>query len=187
MNGAPDPVRAFLALEIDAGLRGALIDLIGRLRSEVPGVRWVREGALHLTLRFLGATTPANVDALAAALEGAARRCLPASASTTGLGLFPPRGAPRVVWLGLDLPSSLVDLQSACERASVEVGLARERRRFRPHVTLGRFRGRASRPELTTPALPPARFEALTLFRSELRPGGAVYTPLARLPGSRSP
>ena len=72
----------------------------------------------------------------------------------------------------------MLTLQAACERAARAAGFEPETRAFRPHLTLGRWRDRAVRP--TLPDVEPftTRIERLTLFRSELRPGGAVHTPL---------
>jgi 2'-5' RNA ligase len=99
-----------------------------------------------------------------------------------GLGTFPERGSPRVLWLGLAVPDTVLVLQAACERAAVADGFPREDRPFKPHLTLGRWRERDRRPELPEADLGAARVDTLVLFRSELRPQGAVYTPLARFP-----
>jgi 2'-5' RNA ligase len=97
-----------------------------------------------------------------------------------GLGLFPERGSPRVLWLGLELPQPMTELQAACEASAVAAGFSRETRPFSPHLTLGRWRDRAARPELPAVELGPVALDTLVLFRSELRPDGAVYTELAR-------
>jgi 2'-5' RNA ligase len=98
------------------------------------------------------------------------------------VGLFPERGSPRVLWLGVRLPQPVFVLQAACERAAVEAGFAPEPRPFRPHLTLGRFKERARRPEPPARDLGATRLDALVLFRSQLQQGGAVYTPLERFP-----
>jgi 2'-5' RNA ligase len=99
--------------------------------------------------------------------------------------MFPQRGSPRVLWLGLDVPPPVVDLQAACERAARAAGFEKEERPFRAHLTLGRWRESTPRPELLPADLGSTRLEALVLFRSDLRPDGAVYTPLARFPLGR--
>ncbi len=177
---APDPVRAFVALELDARVHAWLARLVEDLRPRLPGCRFGAVTNAHLTLRFLGTASVRALESVAAALGPAAAACPPAEVPLTGLGTFPPRGAPRVLWVGLGLPPHLVALQAQCERAARATGFEPEPRRFQPHLTLGRWRDRAPRPEL--PALSPmaTRIEHLTLFASELRPSGAVHTPLAR-------
>jgi 2'-5' RNA ligase len=175
-------VRAFVALEIDERLRVALGELQARLRPRLGGVRLVRPEGIHLTLRFLGESPPARLDALSPRLAAAAAACPACRARAAGIGTFPERGSPRVLWLGLDVPPPVLDLQVECERAARASGFEAERRPFRAHLTLGRWRERAPRPELPAPDLGETRLETLVLFESDLRPGGAAYTPLARFP-----
>jgi RNA 2',3'-cyclic 3'-phosphodiesterase len=179
---APGSVRAFVALELEPRLREAISDLQALLRPRLGAVRLVRPEGVHLTLRFLGEASPAQVEALLAPLAAAAAACPRGEARVGGLCTFPPRGSPRVLWLGLDVPPAVPELQRACERAARAAGFEREARPFTPHLTLGRWRDRAPRPDLPPADLGRARLDALVLYRSETRPDGAVYTPLARFP-----
>jgi 2'-5' RNA ligase len=181
----PTPLRAFLALDLDAPAKERVVALMGRMKRDLPGVRWVRVEGLHLTLRFLGWTKAPVLARIEEALEAPARACAPAEVPLRGLGLFPERGGPRVLWVGLDLPEQMQALQRACEDAARSEGFEPEERAFRPHLTLGRWKDRAPRPRLPEVELGAARIERLTLYRSELRPGGAVYTPLRLFPLGR--
>lgn len=172
--------RAFVAIELDTPLREAIGDLQARLRPRLGGIRLVRPEGIHLTLRFLGDTSPAQVETLRPRLAAASAECPPAAARVVGLGTFPERGRPRVLWLELEVPPPVLDLQRACERAARTAGFEREERPFRAHLTLGRWRERAPIPDLPPADLGATRLDTLVLFRSDLRPGGAVYTPLAR-------
>jgi 2'-5' RNA ligase len=89
------------------------------------------------------------------------------------------------LWLALEVPPPVLGLQRACERAARAAGFEREERPFRAHLTLGRWRNRASRPELPPADLGMTRLDTLVLFQSDLRPDGAVYTALVRLPLGR--
>lgn len=179
MSGARS-VRAFVALELDARLREAMGEWQARLRPRCGGIRMTRAEGIHLTLRFLGDTSPAQIETLRPLLATAAAACPAAEARVAGLGTFPERGSPRILWLGLDVPPPIFDLQRACERAARAAGFEREERPFKAHLTLGRWRNRAPRPDLPPADLGTTRLETLVLFESDLRPGGAVYTPLAR-------
>ena len=182
---AIDTARAFVAIELEAPLREAIGDLQARLRPRLGAIRLVRPEGIHLTLRFLGDTSRAQVETLCPRLAAAAAPCPPAEARVAGLGLFPERGSPRVLWLGLEVPPPILDLQRACERAARTAGFEREERPFRAHLTLGRWRERAARPDLPPADLGMTRLDTLVLFRSDLQPGGAVYTALARFPLGR--
>jgi 2'-5' RNA ligase len=177
---AASSVRAFVALELDARLRESIRELQARLRPRLGGIRLVRPEGIHLTLRFLGPTSPEQVETLRSLLAVAAVACPAVEASVAGLGTFPERGSPRVLWLGLDVPMTVFDLQRACERAARAAGFEREERPFKAHLTLGRWRDRAPRPDLPAADLGKTRLDTLILFESDLRPDGAVYTPLAR-------
>jgi 2'-5' RNA ligase len=176
-------VRTFVALELDDGARKGLEGLMTSLRPRIPGARWVRPEGIHLTLRFLGDTPPGRIEELRPALASAASAGEPAEARIGGLGTFPGRGRPpRILWVGIHLPPSTLALQQACEEAAVAAGFPPEERPFQGHLTLARFRERVSRPALPPADLGPTRLDTLVLFRSELRPGGAVYTPICRFP-----
>ena len=177
---APDQVRAFIALELDARLREAMNELQARLRPRLGPIHLVRPEGIHLTLRFLGTTTPQQIETMRPLLAAAASVCPPAEVPVAGLGTFPERGSPRVLWLGLEVPPAIHDLQRACERAALKAGFEKENRPFKAHLTLGRWRDRAPHPELPAADLGTTHLETLVLFRSDLRPGGAVYTPLER-------
>lgn len=185
MGGQESSVRTFVALELDPRLREA----IGRSQTEwrlsLPGIRLVRPEGIHLTLRFLGATSPPQAERLRAAFTAAAAICPPCQARVGGLGVFPERGAPRILWLGIEAPPPVLDLQEACERAARAAGFEPEARAFRPHLTLGRWRERTSRPELPAVDLGATRLDALVFYQSQLGGGGAVYTPLERFPLGR--
>jgi 2'-5' RNA ligase len=173
-------VRAFIALELSPTVRSAIAGLMADLRDRFAGLRWVRPEGVHLTLRFLGESSPGQIDRLRRSLGPLAARCPRAEAVFCGLGLFPERGRPSVLWLGVELPEPLVALQAGCEAAAVAAGFPGEPRPFSPHLTLGRWRDRAARPELPAVDLCSTLLDSLVLLRSELRPEGAVYTQLQR-------
>lgn len=175
-------IRAFVALELPAAARARVAEAIETLRPTVPDVRWVRPEGIHLTLRFLGPSEPDALERLKPRLGAAAAACPTAEVPLRGFGLFPERGAPRVLWVDAPLPAHCLELQRACEAAAIACGYQRETRAFRAHLTLGRWRDRAPRPRLEARELGRARLDSLVLFSSELRPGGAVYTPLRAFP-----
>jgi 2'-5' RNA ligase len=180
-----DTVRAFVALPLDDAALGRVAETIATLGPRTAGVRWLRPDGLHLTLRFLGPSSPEALARMQPALRAAAAACPATVARLSGLGVFPERGSPRVLWLGMGLESGALVLQQACERAAIDAGFAPEGRAFRPHLTLGRWRDRAPRPTLPDVDLGEAVLDRLVLFRSDLRPTGAVYTPLGVYPLGR--
>jgi 2'-5' RNA ligase len=175
-------VRAFLALAFDDAMRARLADALERLKGEVAGVRWLSPETIHLTLRFLGPSTPEALERLSIGVAEASRACAPCEARVEGVGFFPPHGPPHVIWAGLVLPPAVLQLQGACERAAVAAGFAPEGRPFRPHVTLGRWRDRVRRPAAPALDIGATTLGPVVLYQSELRPQGAVHTPLRAFP-----
>jgi 2'-5' RNA ligase len=171
-------IRAFVALDLDDSTRAQLMDLMASLRTRLNGLRWVPPEAIHLTLRFLGHARRSVLDSLIPPLRRAAEDCPATTAAVRGMGVFPERGRARVLWLGTDLPPSILRLQQACERAAVAAGFDPETRPFAPHLTLGRWREPAARPTLPEPDLGRTRLDTLVLYRSQPGPAGSVYTPL---------
>jgi 2'-5' RNA ligase len=177
-DASPAAIRAFVALPVGERAASRIAETIGELRGSLPGIRWVESG-VHLTLRFLGWASPDRLIALAEPLRRAAADCPASEARIAGLATFPERGSPRVLWLGVTLRPELEALQAACEAAAVAAGFAPETRPFRAHLTLGRWRERARRPALPQVDLGLTPIDRMVLFRSDLKPSGAVHTPLS--------
>ena len=180
-------MRAFLAVDIEA--TRAIVRLLDALRGTRARVRVISPENLHITLKFLGETEDGLVpfirDALAAAVEGEA----PFSLVLRGSGAFPNPDRPRVLWIGTAGGDPLVRIAKRLERALQELGFARERRRFTPHLTVGRVKGSKDVGELTEllaahreETYGTQRVEMLRLKRSELGPTGAVYHEVLRVP-----
>lgn len=131
--------RLFVSLELPEAVKEAL----GRLCNDVPGARWAEPEQIHLTVRFIGEVDGLGFQNVADAL--ASVRAAPFSLSLRGVGHFPPRGEPRVLWAGVAKSEELVVLHDRIESALVRVGLEPERRKFAPHVSLARLRATPSR------------------------------------------
>jgi len=186
VSGPADSVRAFLAVPLSDAVRASLAVAVGELRSAswAGAIRWVAPESLHLTLRFLGAVTPDVVTAVRTRINEVASRHVAHRVSVTALATLPNARRPRVVVVELEPARPLVDLAADLERIAVAAGLAPEPRRFRPHVTLGRVRGRVPEGIRLAAARPDFELDvdAIALYRSTLLRGGARYDELARVP-----
>ena len=180
-------MRLFLALDLPHDVR----DAIGRARREMEprlrGWRWTRAEGVHVTVRFLGEVESARLGELAPRWERAALAARgPIPLRVRGLGVFPSPRRPRVLWVGaIEEPDQgrLRALADASEREARAAGFPPEERSFRPHATLARAAGGAvDLPEAGEREFGTAWIESLTLFRSDLAPGGPRYSALATFP-----
>jgi 2'-5' RNA ligase len=177
-----------LAIEIDAGTRSAITDLLGRFRAELPRISWTRPENAHLTLRFFGEVVPEFIEGFAIQLRPFAARMQPVGARVSGVGAFPNARRPSIVWAGMEFDGDgITRLQQASENIARQLGLPPETRAFVPHVTVGRVRRDAPHAHLTAALQRESRFsanaftvDAVSLFSSELTPQGARYTRLHR-------
>jgi len=181
-------MRIFVAVDLDEVLRSEIGALQQRLAREgISEIRWTDPGGIHLTLRFCGEVSRETARRLGEALDPGPP-FPPFNLRIGGLGTFPPRGAPRVLFLSADGEKILPALAAWVEERVVSAGLPGEPRRFHPHLTLGRFRqgGRPRSREL--PGAPFAenlgsvRVKEMVMFESHLGSGGARYEALRRFP-----
>lgn len=167
--------------------------------ESLPGVRWVKEKALHLTLKFFGDISAESISPLTKEISARVAGCKPFNMELRGLGHFPPRGSARVIWAGVDAGRrDLIKLARHIEAASEEVlpdrreHGSRRPRQFHPHVTLGRIRrpGPGSTDEAVKSLVKEGarhfwgRWEvsSFSLIHSRLTPEGPFYTVLETFP-----
>jgi RNA 2',3'-cyclic 3'-phosphodiesterase len=134
-------MRCFVAVALPSPVKKLLVQVQDALRRADAHVTWVGEENLHLSLKFLGDLDEDAVDRLKGALSIEALQWPGMALTYQGIGTFPERGLPRVVWAGCtgDLPR-LAALAGAVERCASLVGVARERHPFAAHLTLGRVK-----------------------------------------------
>ena len=188
-------IRAFVAIELDDAVKGALVQAQNTLKRAPVGrlVRWVSPDGIHLTLKFLGDISSDRVTDITRSIERGCGTFSPFRIALSEAGFFPNAHRLRVVWVGVGGEvEHLLRLQRSVEAELGTLGFPPEGRGFQPHLTLGRVRDSAlsaEREELakriaTTQVEANAAMtvEKVRLIRSELRPTGAVYTTLAAVP-----
>lgn len=183
-------IRAFIAIDLSPEIQHRLDQVMKQLqqRLEKVPVRWVPVGNIHLTLKFLGDVSLANVEVLKKIIQAEVHGHPAFEISAGDLGAFPSLRRPRVIWVGVKAPLELNQIQRSIEMETARLGYAQEEREFSPHLTLGRV-SRAANPHdvvqisdaLTACKvgfLGVTRVQNVRLYRSDLNPGGAVYTPI---------
>ncbi len=181
-----NPIRAFIAVEINEKNILQLSELISNLKSSGADVKWVGPNAMHFTLKFLGNIDTALVKKIGSALNNISKRIPAFSIHLSGISAFPNLNRPRVIWVGVDRGSDLLCyIQKELEESLEGLGFKKEERSFKSHLTLGRMRSFKNFENLK-PLLKEIEFQGevdseineIILFQSQLTPQGPIYTKL---------
>ena len=181
-------IRCFIAIELDDAVRGELAQLQERLRRkpfmDERSIRWVDPKLVHLTLKFLGDVEDNVVMDICQAVSDVADEFRPFEFEIGDVGCFPPRGAGRVLWVGVkDGLELLRPLHEAVDSAMEQLDFPCERRQYSAHLTLARIKnakiGHIVRE--TVDAFEPVSLGLqsvckITVFQSKLTGSGPVYT-----------
>ncbi len=183
-------IRAFIAIDISPEIRKKLDDVSNQLRGELRDVpvRWVPAENVHLTLKFLGNVSVANLTVLQDILKTEASNHSTFDISIGELGAFPSNRRPRVIWINVQAPSELEAVQRGIESETTRLGYEREDRPFSPHLTIGRVSRNANARQVrrlgevldrhTVGFLGAMRVRSIHLYQSDLSPAGAIYSQL---------
>jgi 2'-5' RNA ligase len=183
--------RLFLAIDPPEAVLREIADIQKRLQKLVAGnIRWVKPEGMHLTLKFFGDALTDDIRAISAACVQEAAQEAPFILSFCGMGTFPTVKRPRVLYLGLEGETMrLADFQSRLENRLSEMGFTGEDRHFTPHLTLARIKELREPEKIAKEAAEILKYATkqftareMVLFKSDLSPGGAVYTKLAGCP-----
>lgn len=184
-----DTIRTFIAADLPESVCEELAWIQAELRTKKFKFQWVKPENIHLTLIFLGDVDPEMLEGISGAVADTVRCHDPIRLAIQGLGVFPRIKRPRIIWTGMTGEVKILrELKSSLDRSLLKVNGLKfkpERRPFRAHLTLGRAKGRIDSRKLVTAmnrlqGVPsaPLIIDAIHVFKSDLRAGGAVYTKL---------
>lgn len=197
-NRKKPALRVFVALCLPETIIRWLADRQQALKAHHLPIQWVRPENIHLTLQFLGEIPEEQADAVCRAVGQAAALIPPFTLAARGVGVFPGVRRPRVLWCGLSGQTQvLADLRQAVGLGLLDLGFPAEDRPFTGHLTLGRFKDDRRHQTPTSQAMPevliqimqqyadaatnPFPVDDVAVFKSDLKPGGPVYTVISRL------
>lgn len=180
-------MRLFIAIQLNPEIRRELSHLKERIKG-IEGIRWVKSENIHLTLIFLGEVEEDRVEAIKRAMREGIKGFLPFSIRPKGLGVFPHPRNVRVIWVGIEPKEKVVVLQQRLEKELRKAGFSFEKRRFEPHLTLGRAKRLQNREdffkimkEINKIDLSSSlKVEEIELIQSRLTPQGPIYQTLTR-------
>jgi 2'-5' RNA ligase len=175
-------MRVFIAIDLPEEIRKGLGELQRALRPVTGTARWVPPDAIHITLKFIGEVAETRIRDIDSALAGLSWK--PIMVTVRGVGFFPGNRSPRVFWAGLMAPM-MPGFAEKLDARLEQLGFDKDKRAFRPHITLARARENRMDNSLVAAAQSYEQHEfgsfsadRFFLFQSELKPTGAVYTKL---------
>lgn len=176
-------MRAFVAVPLTGSIQERLQEVAGRLKQLEIHARFPPVSLIHLTLKFLGRTSPEQLEEIERRIATSAEGISPFQVDVMGLGAFPSSVRPRVVWIGVDRNRQLSLLKEKLESHLNPLGFDPDDRKFRPHLTLARLKSRRNLSRLIQFLHDQGRNEVagklpvhrIQLMESILRPEGAKY------------
>ena len=182
----PSIIRTFIALELPPAVISLLAKVQENLKSMKFRAKWVRPENIHLTLKFLGNINPGDIDKIGGAMMAAVDDFAALTLVARGIGVFPGIKRPRVIWVGLGGQIQLLfAMQRVLEDNLAALGFKKEKRQFKGHLTLGRFRQsvnpntiRRVLQEFGNLASEEFTARRVIFYKSDLKPTGAVYSQL---------
>lgn len=176
-------MRTFIAVNLSDAVRDDLAVHLDTFRPLARGVSWVPPGNAHITMKFLGEVPESELDAVAEGVVEAVTGFRQFEVQVGGFGAFPNFRRPRVFWLGITGGvDNLAALATKIDREMQPLGFEKEKRRFSPHITLGRIRKPGAYDELRQAAenadyaSAPFTASSVEIMKSVLSPQGARYS-----------
>lgn len=179
-------MRSFIAITLPQEIKDSLQHIQERLKSAQADVKWVRPNNIHLTLKFLGEIKDDLIDKIKKIIAEVCKDKKALEVSLSDLGAFPHIKQPRVVWVGISQgEENIKNIATELEQKLNGIGIAKGKRAFACHITLGRLRAGIKRQELSRELEKvknlqiqnPLKFKVnkISLFKSTLTPQGPIY------------
>lgn len=180
-------MRVFVAMDVPEEVKGKIREFVAKLEADcrdARGARWARVEGMHVTLKFGGEVAAERVEQIKKELEGV-RSAAAVELNFRGVGFFPNAKHPRVFWAGIEATPNLAEMAAEIEKRLERLGIPREGRAFRPHLTLARFKSEEGLAKLREAIEKAGAMEfgatrsgEFYLYESKLLRGGAVYSRL---------
>jgi RNA 2',3'-cyclic 3'-phosphodiesterase len=182
-------IRTFVCIDIPQSIKAAIEKLQSELRRPQAQISWVKPANIHLTLKFLGDVAQSKILKVNTAVSRAIDSFGPFQITVGSTGCFPSPRNPSVLWVGISpVAGDLQKLRDAIEEELARQGFERDRKKFKPHLTIARIRNPRNAAEVAatflTLGFADQSFQAseVIVMRSQLSPQGSIYTPQAVIP-----
>jgi len=169
--------RLFVAIDLPDDIKKRIEELCA---FGMPGIKWVDPNQYHLSLGFIGEVDFDQQNSISIALSKIKNKSF--NLGLGGMGLFPDNKSPRVIWVGVNKSEELSTLKMKVEFQLSQIGILKEKKRFRPHITTGRVKSNKIKRigdyivHYDLFRTDPFEIKEFSLFQSRLTPEGAIYT-----------
>lgn len=176
-------IRTFIAIETPTDLKEEMEKVQSLLKQSNADVRWEQKEKFHATIKFLGDVQENILPKVLSVIEATVQEHPPFQLTYEGLGCFPNKKNPRVVWIGSRNDDGTLDkLKTALDTSLKPFGFEPEKRNFHPHITLGRVKSTNRIKDLIS-MMEKVTFEPqsitvqhITVMKSILKPQGSEYS-----------
>jgi len=187
-------MRAFIAVGLSKDVRFKIEEVINYFKTKTPlyTLNWVSPEHLHLTIKFIGEIEEDKIEALQGVMLQSLEHQPSFEIEICGLGMYPNKNRPRVIWLGINGGEPLVTLHKIFDKKMVEFGIQRDDRPFSPHLTIARVRRNVdlstvksigtTLSEYNVESLGIVNIGQVNLYKSVLMPSGPIYSTLFSVP-----
>jgi 2'-5' RNA ligase len=186
----PEKIRSFIAIPISKAIKDRILSIIRTLQQKSPtrSIKWVEPKNIHLTIKFLGDSEFVNLNRLAKQMHISLEKTRSFDLAFSKLGAFPSTRNPRVIWVGCQINDQLTNLYQQIDQICVENRFLSDSKPLSPHITIGRVKSPLREDEslqlndvmtgLKTVELGSQQINNFFLYKSDLKPGGPIYTPI---------
>jgi 2'-5' RNA ligase len=178
-------MRLFFAYNLSPKVKSDIDEYIKKISLKNLDYRWTALNNLHITLKFLGEFNPVFLEEVYSSIDNLCRNTLPFNLTISGLGAFPSINKPRILWIGFNKSTIVMDFFKEFDLILEKVGIPKEDKPYLPHITIGRHKK-------TINLFPPIEciessketivIDNLTLFSSMLKPVGSIYKEISKFP-----
>jgi len=179
-------IRAFFAIDLSQPIISQIAGLQETMKKEFPAiVKWVNPNNQHITINFIDDLKEKDLHFLRQTLPNKISLIYSFLLTIKGIGAFPNKNSPRVLWLGITISKELERIFHIVESTVFQMGYPKENRKFSPHITLGRFQRFAKRHEIKIASsfieryrdieISSLQVNEISLYESNLTPKGPIY------------
>ena len=178
--------RGFIAIDLDVPYK--IVEFENEIKKIGANVKLVEPKNMHLTLKFLGDTNEGLVDEIEKIMKESVEGTNPFNIQLKGTGVFPNQNYIKIVWIGIENGGQIAPIAQKIDEKISKLGFKKEKRRFSPHLTIGRVKSAKNKNQLLQiienykdVMFADITVDILQLKKSELTPKGPIYTTLKEI------